>query len=88
MSRNQDKYVIGVDFGTDSVRSVLISVDGEYIGDAVHYYTRWKENKYCSSSENQFWQHPLDYLEGLTTTLQQVLNEAGDEVSRLSLIHI
>lgn len=82
MSRNQDKYVIGVDFGTDSVRSVLISVDGEYIGDAVHYYTRWKENKYCSSSENQFRQHPLDYLEGLTTTIQQVLNEAGDEVRR------
>ena len=82
MSRNQDKYVIGVDFGTDSVRSVLTSVDGEYIGDAVHYYTRWKENKYCSSSENQFRQHPLDYLEGLTTTIQQVLNEAGDEVRR------
>ena len=60
----------------------LISVDGEYIGDAVHYYTRWKENKYCSSSENQFRQHPLDYLEGLTTTIQQVLNEAGDEVRR------
>lgn len=84
MSNQSDihTYVIGVDFGTDSVRSVLISTSGEYIGDSVCYYTRWKENKYCDPSENRFRQHPLDYLEGMTETITGVLNEAGDEVRK------
>lgn len=80
MSRDKDKHVIGVDFGTDSVRSVLISSSGAYIGDAVHYYSRWKEGRYCNSSANRFRQHPLDYLEGLTETITRVLNEAGSNI--------
>jgi L-ribulokinase len=80
MSSTKTKYVIGVDFGTDSVRSVLISTSGEYIGDAVHYYSRWKKGLYCDASANQFRQHPLDYLEGLTETITKVLDEAGDEI--------
>ncbi|NBC66360.1 MAG: ribulokinase [Bacteroidetes bacterium] len=82
MSSGKTKYVIGVDFGTDSVRSVLISTSGEYIGDAVHYYSRWKEGLYCDASSNQFRQHPLDYLEGLTETITRVLDEAGDEIRK------
>lgn len=82
MNSKNNKYVIGVDFGTDSVRSVLINTNGVYIGDAVHYYQRWKENKYCDSSENQFRQHPLDYIEGLTETITQVLVEAGEDIRR------
>ncbi|MDZ7717728.1 MAG: ribulokinase [Balneolaceae bacterium] len=82
MSSAKTKYVIGVDFGTDSVRSVLISTGGKYIGDAVHYYSRWKEGLYCDASANQFRQHPLDYLEGLTETITQVLDKAGDEIRK------
>lgn len=80
MSSTKTKYVIGVDFGTDSVRSVLISSSGQYVGDAVHYYSRWGKGKFCDPSKNQFRQHPLDYLEGLTETITKVLDEAGDEV--------
>lgn len=80
MNLNGNKYVIGVDFGTDSVRSVLISTNGDYIGDAVHYYSRWKDGKYCDPSANQFRQHPLDYLEGLTETITNVLNNADDDI--------
>ncbi|MDR9407745.1 MAG: ribulokinase [Balneolaceae bacterium] len=82
MSSSKPKYVIGVDFGTDSVRSVLINTSGEYIGDAVHYYSRWKEGLFCDASANQFRQHPLDYLEGLTETITRVLDEAGDEIRK------
>ncbi|NBC66754.1 MAG: ribulokinase, partial [Bacteroidetes bacterium] len=82
MDSKGDKYVIGVDFGTDSVRSVLISTNGDYIGDTVHYYSRWKEGLYCDASPNQFRQHPLDYLEGLTETITRVLDEAGDEIRK------
>lgn len=82
MGSNSNKYIIGVDFGTDSVRSVLISSKGEYAGDAVHYYSRWKEGLYCDPSSNQFRQHPLDYLEGLTETITNVLNKAGDDIRK------
>ncbi len=74
------KYVIGVDYGTDSVRSVLINTaNGECVASKVHNYQRWKEGKYCDPSANQFRQHPKDYLEGLETTIKGILNESGVE---------
>ncbi len=77
---DKEDYVIGVDFGTDSVRSVLLSTNGELINDSVHYYARWSKGRYCDSSMNQFRQHPLDYLEGMTRTITSVLDQAGDSV--------
>ena len=69
--------VIGVDFGTDSVRTVLIdSVGGKEIASGVFLYPRWKEGKYCDPSENRFRQHPLDYIEGLESTVRQALRAA------------
>lgn len=67
------RYVIGVDYGSDSVRSVLVSEEGEEIASSVHYYERWKAGKYCNASKQQFRQHPLDYLEGLEITLKEVI---------------
>ena len=69
------KYVIGVDYGTDSVRSLLVSENGEEIATSVHYYARWKKGMYNVPSEQQFRQHPLDYLEGLKNTLKAVISE-------------
>ncbi|GAI88924.1 unnamed protein product, partial [marine sediment metagenome] len=49
------KYVIGVDFGTDSVRSVIIDTsNGREISGSVFEYPRWKEGKYCDPAKNQF----------------------------------
>src|SRR5512135_120685 len=77
-----DKYVIGVDYGTDSVRSIIVnSRNGEEIAGDVHYYTRWKEGKYCDPSGNQFRQHPLDYLEGLENTIRNALAKAPEGVA-------
>lgn len=74
------RFVIGIDFGTDSVRSVLVDEQGNQYADAVHYYNRWGESQFCDSSKSMFRQHPLDYLEGLTETITQVLKEAGGNV--------
>ncbi len=72
------KYVIGVDYGTDSVRSVLVDAsNGSEISSSVHYYERWKKGKYCVPANNQFRQHPLDYLEGLENTIRQCLQKAS-----------
>ena len=46
-----EAYVIGVDYGTDSVRSVLVdAANGSEISSSVFYYPRWKEGKYCIPS--------------------------------------
>jgi L-ribulokinase len=69
-----EKYVIGLDFGTDSVRTVIVNAsNGEETASDVHHYTRWMEGKYCDPAANRFRQHPLDYLEGLEITIQKCM---------------
>ncbi|MEO8414632.1 MAG: ribulokinase [Ginsengibacter sp.] len=80
---NGHSYVIGVDFGTDSVRSVILDTkNGEEIASAFFNYPRWKDGLYCEPAQNQFRQHPLDYIEGLETTIKECLDKAGPAVSR------
>ena len=75
-------YVIGVDFGTDSVRSILVdSRNGEEISSSVFYYTRWKEGKFCNPSKNQFRQHPQDYIDGLEYTIRACIEFAGPAIA-------
>ncbi|WP_339651960.1 ribulokinase [uncultured Maribacter sp.] len=71
-------FVIGLDFGSDSVRAVLInSTNGAEIAAAVHWYKRWVEQKYCNPSINQFRQHPLDHIEGLEFTIKSVMDQSN-----------
>lgn len=61
-----DNYTIGIDFGTDSVRAVVVNTgNGEFAGTAVSYYKRWKAGKFCDAAISQFRQHPKDYLESI-----------------------
>lgn len=76
-----EKYAIGMDFGSDSVRALLVNtVTGEELATAVHYYARWKEGKFCDPSKNQFRQHPLDYIEGIENTIKEVIAEVDKNV--------
>lgn len=79
---NKDVFVIGVDYGTDSVRSVLVDArNGNEVAASVFYYPRWKEGLFCDPSQNQFRQHPLDYVEGLEKTIKDCLSQAGKEAA-------
>jgi len=79
----EDIFVIGVDYGTDSVRSVLVNTsNGEEIASAVYAYPRWEKGLFCNPSENQFRQHPLDYVEGFETTIKQVILKAGEKIAQ------
>lgn len=72
----KDAFVIGVDFGTDSVRSLVVNAaTGEEAGSAVHYYPRWKKGLYCDAALQQYRQHPLDYLEGLEESIKGALQQ-------------
>src|SRR5665647_2306717 len=75
-------YVIGVDYGTDSVRSVILdAANGEEIASSVFTYPRWKDGLYCNPLINQYRQHPLDYVEGLEFTIKECLRKAGSIVA-------
>lgn len=65
--------MIGVDFGSDSARAVLVdALTGEICRESVALYPRWKEGLFCDRINSQYRQHPLDYLEVLTTTVSEV----------------
>ena len=70
-----EKLFIGLDFGSDSVRALLVSANGRELKSAVHHYTRWSQGKYSDAGKNQFRQHPLDYLEGMETVIREVMQE-------------
>jgi L-ribulokinase len=78
----KDSFVIGVDYGTDSVRSIIVeAMSGNEVAASVFYYPRWKDGLYCNPSKNQFRQHPLDYMEGLEFTIKDCLARAGKAVA-------
>ncbi|NLO69397.1 MAG: ribulokinase [Porphyromonadaceae bacterium] len=71
------KYVIGLDYGSDSARAVIINAaNGEEIATSVKNYPRWMEGKYCDPSINQYRQHPLDYIEVLEYTVKDALSKS------------
>ena len=80
------KTFIGLDYGSDSVRALLVDQEGRELATAVHCYRRWSEGLYCRPVEHQFRQHPLDYLEGLEQTIREVL--AGQDASSVAGIAV
>lgn len=78
----KEQFVIGVDFGTDSVRAVIVNAtDGTEVSSAVKKYSRWSDGLYCDPTENRFRQHPLDYIEGLENSIRSCLQQAGGSVA-------
>jgi len=76
------KYVIGVDYGTDSARSLIVDAfTGEELATSVKNYPRWMEGKYCDPAKNQYRQHPKDYIEVLEFTIKEALGKCDPEVA-------
>lgn len=76
------KYTIGLDYGSDSVRSLIVNVEtGEEVASVVFNYPRWQKQMYCDAPNNQFRQHPKDYLEGLEYTIVEALKQAPEGVA-------
>ena len=77
------KYAIGVDYGTESGRAVLDSLEnGKEIADHVTPYRHGVIDKVLPNTGIQLedeWalQHPEDYLEVLANSIPQVLEKSG-----------
>jgi L-ribulokinase len=82
-------YVIGLDFGTDSVRSVLVdSANGATTASKVHWYSQWKKGKFCDAAKSQFRQHIEDHLEGIEVTIKSILSKSKIEADRIKAITV
>ncbi|MBD0277698.1 MAG: ribulokinase, partial [Flavisolibacter sp.] len=80
--KSSEAFVIGVDYGSDSVRTIIVdAASGKEMASSVFYYPRWKDGLFCDPSINQFRQHPLDYIEGLEETIKRCLLQAGPTVA-------
>ncbi len=78
----KNSFVIGVDFGTDSVRSIMVdATNGQEIAASVFYYPRWNKGLYCHAQSQRFRQHPLDYIEGLEHTLKNCIAQVGPDIT-------
>lgn len=70
------KIVIGVDFGSDSVRAVAVdALSGDILASACRPYRMWAEGKYCNPRENRYRQHPADHIEALSECLREVADK-------------
>ena len=76
-------YTIGIDYGTESGRAVLVDVrNGQEIATAVHPYSHGVIDQHLPGSNTPLppdWalQDPLDYLNVIKVTIPAVLKESG-----------
>ncbi len=76
-------YTIGVDFGTESGRALLVDTrDGREVATAVHAYKSGVIDETLPTSGKKLlpdWalQDPLDYLDVINTTIPAVLKDSG-----------
>jgi L-ribulokinase len=69
------QYLLGLDFGTDSVRAVIVEArSGKEVAGQVALYRRWLQGLYCDPVANRFRQHPLDYIESMEEAVKGALS--------------
>ena len=74
--------VIGLDFGTDSVRCLLADAsDGRHVAVAASPYERWAAGRYSDAGRSQYRQHPRDGIEAMERAVRACLAEAGPEAA-------
>src|SRR5271154_141720 len=77
------KYTIGLDYGTNSVRALIVRVDnGAEVAAAVWAYAHGTQGVILSRDPNLARQHPADYLKGAEVTIKQALTTAKKTVKK------
>jgi L-ribulokinase len=75
------KYVIGLDYGTNSVRTLLVNVtNGREVATAVWGYEHGTAGVILARDPNLARQHPADYAKGAQVTIRKALADAKRNV--------
>jgi L-ribulokinase len=70
-------YALGLDYGSDSVRALLVNaLTGAEVASTVVYYPRWRQGLFCVPAKDQFRQHPQDYTDSLVEAVQSLWQKA------------
>jgi L-ribulokinase len=74
-------FTIGLDFGTNSVRAIVVDVkDGRELGTAVHNYAHGQQGVILENGDPELArQHPADYLSGLRSAISNALEYAATD---------
>jgi len=83
---NKRDLVIGLDFGSDSVRGVLVDAAGKLVATESCPYPRWNDGKWRDDSRAMYRQHPLDYFEAMTQVVRTLAGAA--DAARIAAIAI
>jgi L-ribulokinase len=78
------KYTIGLDYGTNSVRCVIVDIaNGSEIGTAVYNYSTGQAGIIIDKSDhNLARQNPADYIKGIEATVKKALLAAKKSVKK------
>jgi L-ribulokinase len=75
------KYTIGLDYGTNSVRALVVdTANGREAGTAVWNYAHGTAGVILSRDPNLARQHPADYVKGAEITIKKALADAKKNV--------
>jgi L-ribulokinase len=76
-----NQYTIGLDYGTNSVRALIVNVaNGDEIASAVWNYAHGTAGVILSRDPNLARQHPADYVGGAEITIKTALASAKKSV--------
>ena len=79
------QYTIGLDYGTNSVRALIVNVaNGREVAAAVWTYAHGTQGVILARDPNLARQHPLDYVNGAETTIKEALATAKKKVKGFS----
>lgn len=81
MSANNNKFTIGLDYGTNSVRAVIVNTaNGREVAEGVWNYATGTKGVLLSRDPNLARQHPADYVRGTETAIRKALSLAKKNV--------
>ena len=79
------KYTVGLDYGTNSVRALVVNTaNGREVATAVWGYEHGEAGVILSRDPNLARQHPADYIKGAEVTIKKAIAEAKKAVKGFS----
>ncbi len=80
------KYALGLDFGTDSVRALVVNaLQGKEVGTAVSEYKMWEQRKFCDAATDRYRQHPEDHIDSMVEAVAEAIRNAKRETGNDTL---